>query len=149
MNENVITITGTLGKTPELRYTAGGRGVATFSVATNRRWMNKTTQEWQEETCWHNVTAWAELGENCAASLEKGNRVMVVGRLSTRSYEDREGTKKYITEIIADNVGAELRFATCSIEKTERSGPSGPTDASRSAKPARPADPVYGDEAPF
>ena len=82
--------------------------------------MNKATQEWQEETCWHNVTAWAELGENVAASLAKGNRVMVQGRLSTRSYDDKEGNKKYITEIIADNIGAELRWATCEVSRTER-----------------------------
>ncbi len=134
-NENILTIVGTLGKDPELRYTTGGRGVCSFSVATNRRWMNKQTNEWNEETTWVNVVVWAELGENVAASLNKGNRVIVNGRLSTRSYDDREGNKKYITELIADNVGAELRFATAQIERTERTGPS-----DRAAAPQHPAE---------
>ena len=128
-NENIINIVGTLGKDPELRYTTGGRGVCSFSVATNRKW--KKNDQWEEETCWHNVVAWAELGEHAAQSLEKGNRVMISGRLSNRSYEDREGNKKYITEIIADNIGAELRFATCQIERVERQKPDGNAPASK------------------
>tara|TARA_R110000764_G_scaffold148376_1_gene236276 strand:+ start:3406 stop:3828 length:423 start_codon:yes stop_codon:yes gene_type:complete len=119
-NENIINIVGTIGKEPELRYTTSGRGICSFSVATNRKWKNKQNDKWEEETCWHNIVAWAELGENAAASLVKGNRVMVSGRLSNRSYDDREGNKKYITEIIADNIGAELRFATCTVERIER-----------------------------
>jgi len=151
-NENVISITGTLGKDVELRYTTGGRGVSSFSVATNRRWMKDN--EWQEETCWHNVTAWGELGENVAASLQKGNRVMVTGRLSTRSYDDREGNKKYITEIIADNIGAELRFAQVTVARTERTGPSDREQSNAGGRPAqssgrRTAAGWFDDEEPF
>jgi single-strand DNA-binding protein len=128
-SDNMIQITGTLGKAPDLKYIASGRAVVSFTVATNRRWKDRS-DEWKEETVWHNVTAWGELGENAAASLDKGNRVMVAGRLSTRSYEDREGNTKYVTEIIADSIGAELRFATCQIERTERTKPT-----NQSAKP--------------
>jgi single-strand DNA-binding protein len=117
--ENVINVVGTLGKDPELKYTTGGRAVCTFSLATNRKWKDKS-DTWQEESCWHNTVVWGDLGENVAASLSKGSRAMVSGRLSNRSYEDREGNTKYITEIVADSVGAELRFATCVVERIQR-----------------------------
>lgn len=117
-SDNLAIITGTLGKDPELKYTQGGTAVTTFSVATNRKW--KKNDEWQEETCWHNCVVWAELGEHVAQSLRKGNRVTVTGRISNRSYDDREGNKKYISEIVADSVGAELRFATAEVERIER-----------------------------
>jgi len=136
MNENSITVVGTLGRDPELRYTTSGRGVTSFSLAINRRWKNKTTDEWDEETTWLNVVAWGDLGENVAASLTKGNRAIVNGRISVRSYDDREGNTKYITEIVADNIGAELRFASAVVERTERD------KAPRQQT-------VYGDEEPF
>ena len=143
--ENVINIVGTMGKDPELRYIPSGQALANFSVATNRRWKNGKTDEWDEETCWHNIVVWGELAENVAASLSKGNRVMVSGRLSNRSYEDREGVKKYVTEIVADQVGAELRFAQCQIERTERS-----SSAERpSPKSGASQDPAYSEEEPF
>ena len=119
-NENIITVTGTVGKEPELRYTPGGQPVTKFSLATNRRWKKKNSDQWDEETTWHNVVVWGELGENVAASLDKGHRAIVQGRLSIRSYEDKMGEKKWSTEIIADNVGVELRFATCEVSRTER-----------------------------
>lgn len=136
MNENSITVVGTLGRDPELRYTTSGRGVTSFSLAINRRWKNKTTDEWDEETTWLNVVAWGDLGENVAASLTKGNRAIVNGRISVRSYDDREGNTKYITEIVADNIGAELRFASAVVERTKRD------KAPRQQT-------VYGDEEPF
>ena len=135
-SDNMIQITGTLGKDPELKYIPSGRAVVSFTVATNRRWKDRS-DEWKEETVWHTVTAWGELGENAAASLNKGNRAMIAGRLSTRSYEDREGNTKYVTEIIADSIGAELRFATCQIERTERNKPTN--------QPAKP----HAEEEPF
>ncbi len=125
-SDNLAILTGTLGKDPELKYTAGGNAVTTFSVATNRKW--KKNDEWQEETVWHNIVAWGPLGEHCAQSLSKGNRVTVTGRISNRSYDDREGNKKYISEIIADNVGADLRFATVEVERIQREKPDGGYD---------------------
>jgi single-strand DNA-binding protein len=144
MNENTVNIVGTLGKDPELRYTTGGRGVASFSVATNRRYKKKDETEWTEQTTWFNVVAWADLGEHCAESLAKGNRVMISGRLETREYEGKDGTKRYFTEIIADNIGAELRFATCKIDRIKREGAGHPGEGA-----PMPTDPVYGDDEPF
>jgi single-strand DNA-binding protein len=117
-SDNLAIVTGTLGKDPELKYTGSGTAVTTFSLATNRKW--KKNDEWQEETVWHNIVVWGELGEHVAQSLLKGNRATVTGRISNRSYDDREGNKKYISEIIADSVGAELRFATAEVERIER-----------------------------
>lgn len=124
MSDSQVTIVGNLTRDPDLRYTAGGRGVTSFGVAVNRRWMNKQTNEWDEQVSFFNVTAWAELGENVAASLSKGNRIIVTGRLEQRTYTDREGVEKSSTEIVADSVGPDLRWATCEVARTERTKPS-------------------------
>lgn len=139
-NDSTVTLVGTLGKDPELRYTTGGRGVASFSMAVNRSW--KQGDEWKQETSWFNVVAWADLGEHCAESLVKGNRVIVTGRLEQRSYETRDGEKRSTVEVIADAVGPDLRWATCEVTRIERDRPSG---GGRQQQP----DPVYGDEEPF
>jgi single-strand DNA-binding protein len=125
--DNTVTLVGNCTRDPELRYTTGGRGVATFGMAVNRRWMNKATNEWEETVSFFQVTAWAELGENAAASIQKGNRIIVTGRLDQRTYQDREGNDKSVTEIIADAIGPDLRWATAQVERTERtSAPSQP-----------------------
>jgi len=117
-SENTVTLVGNITKDPELRYTTGGRGVASFGLAVNRRW--QSNGEWTEATSFFNIVAWADLGENAAASLTKGSRVIVTGRLEQRSYDDREGVKRSVTEVIADEVGPSLRWATCQIERIER-----------------------------
>jgi len=150
-NDNTVTLVGNLTKDPELRYTTGGRGVASFGLAVNRRYM--VNNEWQEQVSFFNVVAWADLGENAAASLHKGNRVVVTGRLEQRSYETREGEKRNITEVIADDLGPSLRWAQAQVERISRdsadgggfSGGGGGGGAA--AKPA--PDPVYGEEEPF
>jgi single-strand DNA-binding protein len=153
-NDNTVTLVGNLTKDPELRYTTGGRGVASFGLAVNRRYM--VNNEWQEQVSFFNVVAWADLGENAAASLHKGNRVVVTGRLEQRSYETREGEKRNVTEVIADDLGPSLRWAQAQIERISRdsadgggfSGGGGSGGGGGGApKPA--ADPVYGDEEPF
>ena len=111
--DNTVTLTGNLTKDPELRYTTGGRGVASFGLAVNRRY--QVNGEWQEQVSFFNVVAWADLGENAAASLHKGNRVMVTGRLEQRSYDTREGEKRNITEVIADDLGPSLRWAQAQV----------------------------------
>jgi single-strand DNA-binding protein len=108
-NSNSITLVGNLTRDPELRYTTGGRGVANFGLAVNRRY--QVNGEWQEQTSFFNVVAWAELGENVAASLTKGSRAIVFGRLEQREYENREGEKRTMVEVIADEVGPSLRRA--------------------------------------
>jgi single-strand DNA-binding protein len=155
--DNTVTLTGNLTKDPELRYTTGGRGVASFGLAVNRRY--QVNGEWQEQVSFFNVVAWAELGENAAASLHKGNRVMVTGRLEQRSFDTREGEKRNITEVIADDLGPSLRWAQAQVERISRDsadgggfsggggGNSGGGDGA--GRPATSPDPVYGEEEPF
>jgi single-strand DNA-binding protein len=155
--DNTVTLTGNLTKDPELRYTTGGRGVASFGLAVNRRY--QVNGEWQEQVSFFNVVAWADLGENAAASLHKGNRVMVTGRLEQRSYDTREGEKRNVTEVIADDLGPSLRWAQAQVERISRDsadggggfsgGGGGNSGGGGAARPATPPDPVYGEEEPF
>ena len=121
---NSITISGNITREPEMRYTPSGVSKATFGVAVNRSWRNQQTQEWEEQTSFFNVVAWRQLAENVAASLTKGSRVVVSGRLEQRSWETDQGEKRSIVEIVADDIAASLRFATAEVHKVERSGPS-------------------------
>jgi single-strand DNA-binding protein len=148
--DNTVTLTGNLTKDPELRYTTGGRGVASFGLAVNRRY--QVNGEWQEQVSFFNVVAWADLGENAAASLHKGNRIVVTGRLEQRSFETREGEKRNVTEVIADDLGPSLRWAQAQVERISREsadggGFSGGGSSGGAPKPA--SDPIYGDEEPF
>lgn len=121
MADSTVTIIGGLTRDPEMRFTQGGRAVTTIGVAVGRRWQDKQTQEWKEETSFFNVIAWGELGENVAASCTKGMRVIVTGRLEQRSYETNDGEKRSVVEIVADEIGPSLRWAQASVEKTTRS----------------------------
>ena len=137
-NDATVTLVGNVTKEPDLRYTAGGKAVTSFWMAVNRRYM--VNNEWTEEVSFFNVTCWADLAENVAASLNKGNRAIVTGRLSQRTYETREGEKRNIVEVVADSIGPDLRWATCEVTRTER------TSAPQQAKKAKPS---YADEEPF
>jgi single-strand DNA-binding protein len=150
--DSTVTIVGNLTRDPELRFTAGGKGVASFGVAVGRRY--QVNGEWQEKTSFFNVTAWDQLGENAAASLTKGARIIVTGRLEQREYETKEGEKRNVVEIIADELGPSLRWARAEVERTQRTSPDGTPAASNRPTAAAPAggrssDPVYGDEEPF
>ena len=160
MADSTVTITGSLTRDPELRFTQGGRGVATIGVAVNYRYQRNN--EWVEEVSFFNVTAWGSLGENAAASLTKGTRVMVTGRLQQRSYETQQGEKRSVVEIVADEIGPSLRWATAQVERTQRTdsgggggtsgggyqGGGGNSGGGNSGGRNAP-DPVYGDEEPF
>jgi len=100
---NKVIIIGRVGKDPELKYTPSGAAVCNFSVATTDRYKDKQGEK-QETTEWHNVTAWQKLAEICGKYLAKGSKVMIEGKIQTRNYDDRDGNKKYITEIIASNM---------------------------------------------
>lgn len=142
MADSTVTLVGNLTRDPELRYTTGGRGVASFGLAVNRRY--QVNGEWQEQTSFFPVVAWGTLGENLAASVTKGTRLMVTGRLEQRSWETLEGEKRSVIEVVADEAGPSLRWAQATVEKAERSKPS----SQEQAAPGR--DPVYGDdEEPF
>lgn len=103
MSVNKVILVGNLGKDPELRYTPAGAAVATFSLATTERFKGKDGQM-QEKTEWHNIVAWRQLAEICGKFLHKGKQVYIEGRIQTRSYDDRDGNKRYITEIVADQM---------------------------------------------
>ena len=99
---NKVILIGHLGRDAETKFTPGGAAVTRFSVATNRRWKDKDSGEWKEETDWSNVVLWRS--ENLANYLTKGKQVYVEGRLQTRSYEDKDGKKVYATEVVAEDV---------------------------------------------
>ncbi len=103
MSVNKVILIGRLGADPEIRYTADGQPVATFRIATSERWTDKNGQR-QERTEWHRIVAFGRLAEICGEYLSKGRQVYIEGRLQTRSYEDRDGVKRYITEIVAQNM---------------------------------------------
>jgi single-strand DNA-binding protein len=99
---NKVILLGNLGKDAETKFTPGGAARTIFTIATSRRWKDQQTGEWKEETDWHNVVLWRQ--ENIGAYLTKGKQVYVEGRLRTRSYEDKDNKKVYITEVVADEV---------------------------------------------
>ena len=155
MADNSVTLVGNITRDPELRFTAGGKGVASFGLAVNRRY--QVNGEWQEKVSFFNVVAWDTLGENAAASLTKGTRIIVNGRLEQRDYETREGEKRNVVEIVADEIGPSLRWARAEIERISRDGGGGGGGGGTSSyagggstsAPPRAPDPVYGDEEPF
>lgn len=100
---NKVIIVGNLGKDPELRHTPQGMAVASFSVATSESWNSKDGQK-QSRTEWHRIVAWGKLGELCSKYLAKGRQAYIEGRMQTRNWEDKEGQKRYTTEIIATTV---------------------------------------------
>jgi single-strand DNA-binding protein len=152
MADSTVTLIGNLTRDPELRYTTGGRGVASFGIAVNRRY--QVNGEWQEQVSFFNVVAWGTLGENVAASLTKGTRCIVTGRLEQRSWETQDGDKRSVVEVVADEVGPGLRWAQAQVERNERSSSDGGFaggggGGGGGGGAARQADPVYGEEEPF
>ena len=121
-SDNNITVVGNCTRDPELRFTPSGQAVATFGLAVNRRWQNRQTQEWEEKVSFFDVTCWAQMAENVAESVQKGTRVVVTGRLDQRSWETNDGDKRSKIEIVADEIGPSLRYATADVTKNERRG---------------------------
>ena len=103
MSVNKVILVGNLGKDPELRYTPSGAAVANFSLATTERYKDRDGNQ-KENVEWHNIVAWRQLAEICGKYLVKGKQVYIEGKLQTRSYDDRDGNKRYITEIVADQM---------------------------------------------
>ena len=150
MPDNSVTLVGNITRDPELRFTPAGQAVATFGMAVNRRYQKNG--QWEEQTSFFNVTAWGTLGENASNSLHKGARILVSGRLEQRSWETQEGDKRSVVEVVADEIGPSLRWATVEITKNERreggesSGGGGSRPASNEPAPAYTGG---GDEEPF
>ena len=133
MSGNSVTVVGNVTREPELRYTPSGQATASFGVAVNRKWQNRNTNEWEEATSFFDVVCWREMAENSSESLTKGARVIVTGRLEQRSWETQEGDKRSKIEIVADEIGPSLRWATVSITKNDRQKPGGSQQSSGSA----------------
>lgn len=145
---NNVNVVGNCTRDPELRFTPSGTAVATFGVAVNRRWKAKGSDEWQEETSFFNVTCWGTLGENVAETIQKGTRVMVEGRLEQRTWETESGDKRSEVEIVADDVGPSLRWATATVVRNERSESATSRSSAPSSAPSGPPA-GYEDEEPF
>lgn len=151
---NNVTLIGNLVDDPELRFTPSGVAMAKVRLAVNRRWQKDG--EWQEDTSFFTGTVWREQAESAAESLQKGARVIVTGRLEQRSWETEQGDKRSVVEVQIDEIGPSLRWATASVNKTQRSGgewsgggQSGSGQGS-DVPPAPVARDSYGpDEAPF
>ena len=127
--ETVITVTGNLTADPELRFTPSGAAVASFSVASTPRTLDRTTNEWtDEETLFLRCSVWRQAAENVAESLQRGMRVVVQGRLKQRSFETSDGEKRTVVELEVNDVGPSLRMATAKVSRTQR-GPSADTAA--------------------
>lgn len=150
MADNSITLVGNLTRDPEIRFTATGRAVASFGIAVGRRY--QVNGEWQEQTSYFNITAWGQLGENAAATFTKGTRVVVTGRLEQREYTSREGEKRTAIDVIADELGPSLRWATATVVRTPKQDGQGGGSTNRPANtgtnPGTEATPFDGEE-PF
>ena len=148
----VVTVIGNLTGDPELRFTPNGQAVASFTVASTTRMLDKATNEWKDgDTLFLRCSVWRQYAENVAESLTKGTRVIVTGRLKQRSYETKEGEKRTVVEMDVDDVGPALKNATAKVTRVARTD-SGYTGGGSSAGPsedpwAAPA--TAGDEPPF
>jgi single-strand DNA-binding protein len=136
VNETTLTITGALTADPELRFTPSGLAVANFTVASNARRFDKTTDGYVDvEPLFMRCTAWRQLAENTAESLTRGARVIVTGTLRSNSYETRDGDKRTTLELTVTDIGASMLFATVKVTKAERTSASASTPALDSEEP--------------
>lgn len=144
---NNVTLIGNLVDDPELRFTPAGVAMAKIRLAVNRRWRDQSG-EWQENTSFFTGTIWREQAEQAAESLQKGTRVIVTGRLEQRSWETENGEKRSVVEIQIDEIGPSLRWATATVNRTQRQDGWGDNQPAAAATPSVRED--YGpDEAPF
>ncbi|ABS05801.1 single-stranded DNA-binding protein [Kineococcus radiotolerans] len=119
--ETVVTLIGNLTNDPELRFTPSGAAVANFTVASTPRTFDRQSNEWKDgETLFMRCAIWREAAENVAESLTRGTRVVVTGRLQSRTFDTKEGEKRTVIEMQVDEVGPSLRYATAKVNKTSR-----------------------------
>jgi single-strand DNA-binding protein len=161
--ETVITVVGNLTADPELRYTQNGLPVANFTVASTPRNMNRQTNEWEDgEALFLRCSIWREAAENAAATLTKGARVIVQGKLKQRSYETKEGENRTVIELDVEEVGPSLKYATAEVTRitgsksTSSTRPANApaeepwaTPGSNTGTDAWAAPGAYGDDTPF
>lgn len=153
MADNTITVVGNATRDPELKFLNSGQAAVRLSVAVNRRWQNRTTKEFEEKVSYFEVAAYGDLAENVANSIQKGNRVIVSGRLEQRSWENEAGEKKSIVEIQADEISPSLKWATAVVTRTPKKDGSESFNQSRetvnAAAPSTAAGQYSFDEEPF
>nr|Q8KSB6.1 RecName: Full=Single-stranded DNA-binding protein; Short=SSB [Paenarthrobacter aurescens]AAM74937.1 single-stranded DNA-binding protein [Paenarthrobacter aurescens] len=124
--ETTITVIGNLTSDPELRFTPSGSAVANFTIASTPRTFDRQSNEWKDgETLFLRASVWREAAENVAESLTKGTRVIVSGRLKSRSYETKEGEKRTVIELEVDEIGPSLRYANAKVNRTQRNNNQG------------------------
>ena len=151
MADNAITVVGNVTRDPELKFLNSGQAALKLSIAVNRRWQNRQTQEWEERVSYFEVVGYGAMAENAANSLTKGARVIVSGRLEQRSWETENGDKRSIVEINADEIGPSLKWATAVVTRTPRAEGSNFQSSDRPAAAPRANEPTgYAfDEEPF
>ena len=151
MADNAITVVGNITRDPELKFLNSGQAALKLSIAVNRRWQNRQTQEWEERVSFFEVVGYGAMAENAANSLTKGARVIVSGRLEQRSWETENGDKRSIVEINADEIGPSLKWATAVVTRTPRAEGSNFQSSDRPAAAPRTNEPSsYAfDEEPF
>ena len=121
--ETIITVVGNLTADPELRFTPSGAPVANFTVASTPRTFDRQSGEWKDgDAMFLNCAVWRQPAENVAESLSKGMRVIVQGRLRSRSYETREGEKRTVFEVEVEEIGPALKYATAKVTRTSSGG---------------------------
>lgn len=145
---NTVTQIGNVTRDPELRYTEKGDAVLTLGVAVDNGYYNRDDKEWVEKPSFFDVVCWRELAENVAETIEKGTRVVVVGHLEQRSWQNDEGENRYKVEIAAEDVAPSLRFAKAEVTKVKKGEGGGSKSKSNSNDPG-PTPPGYDDEEPF
>ena len=150
MNETQLTITGNLVDDPELRFTPSGQPVAKFRIASTPRFYDKQSNAWKDgDSLFLTVNVWRQAAENVAESLTRGSRAIVTGRLRQRSYETKEGEKRTVYEIEADEVGVSLRNATAKVTKASRASSGNGGEHQGEADPWVGKGTGYSDEPPF
>jgi len=151
MADNAITVVGNVTRDPELKFLNSGQAALKLSIAVNRRWQNRQTQEWEERVSYFEIVGYGTMAENAANSLVKGSRVIVSGRLEQRTWETENGDKRSIVEINADEIGPSLKWATAVVTRTPRAEGSNFQSSDRPAAAPRSNEPSsYAfDEEPF
>jgi len=152
MADNAITVVGNVTRDPELKFLNSGQAALKLSIAVNRRWQNRQTQEWEERVSYFEIVGYGTMAENAANSLVKGSRVIVSGRLEQRTWETENGDKRSIVEINADEIGPSLKWATAVVTRTPRAEGSNFQSSDRPAAAPRtnePASTYAFDEEPF
>ena len=139
MSVNKAILVGHLGKDPELRYTQSGKAVASFTLATNERWTTQDGQK-QESTTWHNIVAWGKQAEVIKEYLSKGRQIYIEGRIANRSYDDKEGNKRYVSEVVVQN------FQFLGSRGDSGGGSAGPSDQPGPDLPPPPAGEASDDD---